>query len=95
MPHPPPFNANDRLSDWPLCLIEAACSECGRRTVIPISLLFRTQPDARIMDVARRLRCGTCGIHAAPVYLCEGFHRQGGHGGPQPGWSLELVPAGQ
>jgi hypothetical protein len=93
MPHPPPFNTNDRLSDWPLCMIEAGCPKCEKRTVMPISAMLRGKPDARIMDVARRLRCDRCGVHAAPVFLCEGFHRQGGYGGPSPGWALELVPS--
>lgn len=91
--HPPTFKANDRLSDWPDCTVEAGCPRCGKRTVVPVSLLRQRLGDRLVIAVAQRMRCDQCGVHAAPVFLCEGFHRQGGQGGPPPGWALELIPA--
>jgi len=57
-----------------------------------MSLLRERLGDQLMINVAKRLQCARCKSHAAPVFLCEGLHRQGGQGGPPPGWALELVP---
>jgi predicted RNA-binding Zn-ribbon protein involved in translation (DUF1610 family) len=88
--HPPDFNPNHRLSDWPDCFIEAGCPQCGKTTIVSVKML-RGGGDALLVGIAGRLRCAACGVKAAPVYLLAGRTRSF-MGGPRPDWAIELVP---
>jgi hypothetical protein len=86
--HPPDFNPNHRLSDWPACFLEATCPACGKVTIVPVRML-RGDGDAPLLAIARRLRCSPCKVPA--VYLLAGRTRRF-LGGPSADWALELVP---
>jgi hypothetical protein len=91
--HPPLFRKTHRLSDWPECVIELHCLHCrGGSVLYPVRLLIKSQGDMTFENLLRRLRCKRCrAVKPAPVYLVAGHHRTAS-GGPDPDWSLELVP---
>lgn len=86
--HPPPFLPTHLLSDWPDCKLELGC--CGGTTLLPVRLLITEHGDRPFAEILTRLRCGKCGGHPAPVYLCAG-HREFCWG-PAADWAVELVP---
>jgi hypothetical protein len=44
--HPPPFRKQDRLSEWPECVIELHCQHCpGGLVGYPVRLLIKRQGD--------------------------------------------------
>src|SRR5437764_11690797 len=89
--HPPPFNPNHRLSDWPDCVRELRC-RCGRITTPAIRLLReRCGRDPSFAELLSRLRCQGCGAPPPDcVWLCAGYHRDT-HGGPEVrDWAVVL-----
>lgn len=91
--HPAGFRPDHWLSDWPDCYLELSCHPCGGRVVIAsVKLLAGGIGDRTFAEVLRRLRCERCGGKPAPVFLCASQHRTF-HGGPEPDWAIELVPA--
>jgi hypothetical protein len=91
--HPPLFRRTHRLSDWPECVIELHCLHCrGGSVLYPVRLLIKSQGDMTFENLPRRLRCKRCRAVKPPsVYLVAGHHRTAS-GGPDPDWSIELVP---
>ena len=87
--HPPHFTPNQRLSDWPECIVEVRC--CTGIYPIPVKMLLAKHGDLTFADLLRKLRCSRCRKHAAPVYVNASHHRTA-CGGPPPGWSIELRP---
>jgi hypothetical protein len=79
--HPPPFNPNHRLSDWPDCILELRC-RCGRSSAPAVRLLRERLGDPTFAALLPRLRCSGCGLPPGHVYLCAGHHRET-HGGPE------------
>jgi hypothetical protein len=52
----------DDLRAWHV--IVASCAACGRRTHIDARLLRHGRPPyTRLLDLERKLRCGSCGNH--------------------------------
>lgn len=90
--HPPDWNPNHHLSDWPECILEIHCEACPyARAYFPIKLLLKERGDATFSAILPRLKCKKCGARAGPVYLVAGNHREF-CGGARPNWALELVP---
>jgi hypothetical protein len=91
--HPPLFRKQQRLSDWPECVIELHCLHCrGGSVGYPVRLLIKRQGDMTFENLLRRLRCKRCGAaKPAPIYLVAG-HRRTARGGPDPDWAIELAP---
>ena len=88
--HPPQFRPTHKLSDWPHCIVELRC--CGGSVNYPVRLLVERMGDMTFEALVKRLRCKRCGkTKPAPVYLNAGRHRTA-CGGPEPDWSVELVP---
>jgi hypothetical protein len=90
--HPPDFNPNHRLSDWPECFIEAGCPTCGKVTIAAVKMLLAGGRDAPLLETVKRFKCSACKVTAAPVYLVAGRTRRF-VGGPRPDLAVELVPA--
>jgi hypothetical protein len=90
--HPPDFNPNHRLSDWPGCFIEVGCPQCGKVTIAAVKMLLAGGRDAPVLEAVRRFRCSACQVPGAPIYLMAGHNRRF-TGGPSPDWAIELVPA--
>ena len=89
--HPPLFGKTQKLSDWPDCVIEIRCG-CGASTESPVRLVIQRKGDMTFEGLLKRLRCNRCRRSGpAPVYLVAGHHRTA-CGGPDPDWSVELVP---
>jgi hypothetical protein len=90
---PPIFRKQHRLSDWPECVIEVHCLHCRGGTVLsPVRLLIKRHGDMTFENLLRSLRCKRWrAAKPAPVYLVAGHHRTA-RGGPDPYWSIELVP---
>jgi hypothetical protein len=60
--HPPLFRKQQRLSDWPECVIELHCQHCrGGSVALPMRLLIKRQGDMTFENLLRRLRCKRCG----------------------------------
>ena len=83
------FRRDQRLSDWPMCCVEARCPACGRCSIAPTRLLL-AGGDRTFADLAERLKCSACDAKPAPVYLCSGHNRRGGKG-ISPNWAVEMV----
>jgi hypothetical protein len=63
-----------------------------RSRPLSVLLLIKRQGDMTFEDLLRRLRCNRCqAANPAPVYVVAGHHRTA-CGGPDPDWSIELVP---
>ena len=90
--HPPPFNPNHVIADWPDCHLELGCPTCGKVTIISLRMFGRDHGRILVLDLVSRLRCQAYRVAAAPVYLCASHHRRHLGGGPSPDWALELVP---
>jgi hypothetical protein len=88
--HPPSWNQNHRLMDWPDCCLDLHCA-CGYAVVYACKLLATNHGNRTFADIVPRLRCQRCGNPPPAVYLVAGFHRTFGAGGPPPDWSLPLV----
>lgn len=88
--HPPPWNQNHRLMDWPGCSIELRCPGCTATCMYPCKLLASQHGNRTFVDVLPRLVCKRCRLHPAEIYLVAGHHRNFGSGGPGPDWSLPL-----
>ncbi len=88
--HPPPFNPDHLLSDWPDCRLEVRCPKCRHTAFIPIAIIRAQHGDRSFRRVLAALRCGQCEAVPAPVYLLAGETRVHCYGGP-PGWAIELV----
>lgn len=88
--HPPPWNPNHRLLDWPDCSLDLACS-CGSSVMYPCKLLASRHGNRTFAEVLPRLKCKRCHIVPPEIFLVGGYHRQFGSGGPSPDWSLPLV----
>ena len=91
--HPPLFRKQQRLSDWPECVIELHCLHCrGGSVGYPVRLLMKRKGDMTFESLLRRLRCKRCqAVKPAPVYLVAGHHRTA-RGGPDADWAVELTP---
>jgi hypothetical protein len=89
----PLFRKQQRLSDWPDCVIELHCLQCrGGSVGYPVRLLMKRNGDMSFENLLRRLRYKRCrGGNPAPVYLVAGHHRTA-RSGPTADWSIELVP---
>ena len=87
--HPPHFTPQQRLSDWPQCIVELRC--CTGIHPIPVRMLLAKHGDLTFAELISKLRCSKCRKPAAPIYLNASNHRT--HcGGPPPDWSIELRP---
>jgi hypothetical protein len=60
-------------------------------TMAPTKLLMQQHGDMPILAMVKRMKCKTCRVQPAPVYLCASHHRQFCYG-PDAGWAIELVP---
>ena len=89
--HPPSFDPDHRLSDWPACCLELRCPCSPRLTILPIRLLIERHGDRPFRGVLARLQCSACKGRPAPVYLVAGHNRTFMYGPPAE-WSVELVP---
>ena len=89
--HPPRFLPTHAIQDWPHCHLEARCPACGKVVVVPLRMLRLDYGGARVLDIVAKLRCATCKVKPAPVYLCASPHRTS-LGGPATDWAIELVP---
>ena len=88
--HPPTWNQNHRLLDWPGCSLDLACAVCGSSTMYPCRLLAQRHGDHTFAAVLPRLKCKKCKKHPQEIYLVAGHHRKLGSGGPGADWSLPL-----
>ena len=86
--HPPPFHREDRLTDWPDCVLHLYCC---RYTTSSVKGFLTKLGDVRFSELVTRLRCQVCGQAPAPAYLCASAHREACDG-PSPDWAVELVP---
>lgn len=89
--HPPHWNQNDRLLEWPECILDLSCASCRSSCGYPCKLLAQRHGNRTFVDVVPRLRCKQCGKPPHEVYLVAGHHRTFRSGGPPPDWSLPLV----
>ena len=90
--HPPVFRIQDLLSDWPDCFLDLQCPSCSKPAIYPVALLRSDHGDVAFERLLPRLRCKTCRVAPAPVYLCASHMRTFVYGG-SPQWAVELVPA--
>ena len=74
--HPPSFNPNHVISDWPDCCLELGCPAYGKVTIVSLRMFGRDYGRLRVLDLVRRLRCQACRVAAAPVFLCASYHRR-------------------
>ena len=88
--HPPPWNQNHRLLDWPDCWLELRCV-CPHVSLYPCKLMAKHHGNRTFAEVLGRVTCSKCRRRPFSVYLCAGAHRTKGHGGPAPDWAIQLV----
>jgi hypothetical protein len=70
----------------------AALPALSGRFGYPVRLLMKRNGDMTFENLLRRLRCKRCqAVKPAPIYLPAGHHRTA-RGGPDPDWTIELVP---
>lgn len=82
---------NVRLAEIEHYHVEFGC-HCGRTVIPPGKLLIhRHGPDRRLADLINQARCEKCRVPFERVYLNE-THNRIFHYGPEPGWSVQLVP---
>ena len=87
--HPPQWNQNHRLLDWPDCTLDLACASCGCSSQPSCKLLAGRHGNRTFAEVLPRLKCAKCRRPPVEVYLVAGHHRKL-MPGPDPDWSLPL-----
>ena len=90
--HPPAFDLDHTLADWPACCLEVRCPCSPHMIQLAARTLTERHGNRRFRDILGALRCSKCRGKPGPVYLVAGFHRTFARG-PGADWALELVPA--
>jgi hypothetical protein len=91
--HPPPFDPNHRLLDWPKCKIEFHCS-CGMIAFYPTALLAHRHGNRTFRQILKRAKCSRYQSRPVAAWLCAGEKRTPEFGGGDPDWAIELVLKG-